>query len=381
MQKKTFLYLSIIVVLLACDNTKPLHSQEPTAKVDYQHPISFNPSNYVCYQTNNAINIDGQLNEMDWQQATTTNDFVDIEGDLKPKPPLKSNAKLLWNKDYLYIAMIMEEPHIWATLKDRDAVIFQDDAIEVFIDPDGDGHQYCELQVNAFNAIWDLLLSKPYRIGKGPHANTNWNITGLQTAVSLNGTLNKPDDEDEAWTVEMAIPWNAMKKITNTHSPPKNGDQWRMNLSRVDWLMDENENTYKKQIKQNSKKPKQEQYYVWSPQGRVALHQPETWGYVQFTQKRVGEELIFFDPNPEEQIKWALWQLHYQQAAYYKKYKKYATSIRELSKVDVKTPDYQLKLTMENYTEGYQLMAPTVEGNSNWVINEEGQILKKRFSK
>ena len=367
--------LFLVCLLIACDNTKPLHSQETSAKVNYQHPIPFEPSNYICYQTNNIINIDGQLKEADWAQAPNTKDFVDIEGSLQPTPPLKSSAKLLWNKDYLYIAMVMEEPHLWATLKDRDAIIFQDDAFEIFIDPDGDGHNYCEIQVNAFNAVWDLLLSKPYRIGKGPHAKTTWDVDGIQTAVSLNGTLNNPTDIDKSWTVEMAIPWSAMKEISTTNTPPKNGDQWRMNLSRVDWLMDVVGNNYQKQTKPNSEKPKQEQYHVWSPQGKIALHHPELWGYVQFTQKRVGVESVVFAPNPEEQIKWVLWQLHYQQAAYFKKYKKYATSILELSKVSVNILGYQFKLTMENNINGYQLIAPTVEGDRFWVINEEGQIL------
>ena len=214
-------------------------------------------------------------------------------------------------------------------------------------------------------------------MGKGPKANSAWDVVGLQTALSLNGSLNKSDDIDKGWTVEMAIPWNSLKELTPSKAPPKNGEQWRINLSRVDWLMNHSGNTYQKQTKPNSQKPLQEQYYVWSPQGKIALHHPETWGYVQFAKERVGEELIAFRPNPEEQIKWALWQLHYQQSAYFKKYKKYATSIQELSKVSVDVPNYEFKVTMENYINGYQLIASTVTGNSNWVINEEGLILEK----
>ena len=363
--------------MLACDNNKALHSQEISAKVNYQHPIPFQPSTYVCFQTNQPIKIDGELKEVDWEQAPNTANFVDIEGTLQPIPPLKTTAKLLWDKEYLYIAMVLEEPHLWATLKTRDTIIFLDDAIEVFIDPDGDGHNYCELQVNAFNVVWDLLLSKPYHLGKGPHANSNWDVLGLQTAVSLNGTLNRSEDIDKGWTVEMAIPWSALKELTQSNAPPKNEDQWRINLSRVDWLMDLSENTYRKRTKPNSQKPLQEQYYVWSPQGKIALHHPETWGYVQFAQERVGERSIAFKPNTEEPIKWALWQLHYQQSAYFKKYKKYATSIQEFSKVSLDIPNYEFKLTLDNYTNGYQLIAPTVKGNSNWIINEEGLILKK----
>ncbi len=368
-------FLLLILFLVACDNTKPLHNQETAVKVSHQHPVPFQPSTYVCYRTNHTIHIDGQLEEADWQLASATNDFVNIEGADKLMPPFKTNAKLLWDADNLYVGVTMQEPHLWATLKDRDAIIFQDDAFEIFIDPDGDGHQYCEIQVNAFNAVWDLLLSKPYRIGKESAANSKWNLQGLQTAVSFNGTLNQTHDIDDDWTVEIAIPWSAMKELSTTNSPPLNGDQWRMNLARVDWLLKIKENSYQKQMKPNKKRPEQERYDVWSPHGKIDLHQPEMWGYVQFTQKRVGEGQVSFATNPEEHIKWALWQLHYQQAAYFKKHRKYATSIQELSKVSVDIPNYQFDLTIKNSSDGYQLAAPTINGNSHWVINEDAQIL------
>ena len=57
--------------------------------------------------------------------------------------------KMLWDDEYFYIAADMLKPDIWATLTTRDAVIFQDNDFEVFIDPDGDTHEYYELEVNA----------------------------------------------------------------------------------------------------------------------------------------------------------------------------------------------------------------------------------------
>ncbi len=33
----------------------------------------------------------------------------------------------------------------------------------------------------------------------------------------------------------MAIPWSALKELNNSKTPPKNEDQWRINLSRVGW--------------------------------------------------------------------------------------------------------------------------------------------------
>lgn len=72
---------------------------------------------------------------------------------------------MLWDEDYFYVAADLEEPHIWANLKQRDTVIFYDNDFEAFIDPQGDNHRYYEYEMNALNTIWDLLLAKPNRDG------------------------------------------------------------------------------------------------------------------------------------------------------------------------------------------------------------------------
>ena len=81
----------------------------------------------------------------------------------------------------------MEEPDIWGTLAERDSVIFHDNDFEIFIDPDGDTHEYYELEVNALGTPWDLMLIRPYRYG-GPAIN-GWDIAGLRVGVDVRGGL------------------------------------------------------------------------------------------------------------------------------------------------------------------------------------------------
>src|SRR5690606_80496 len=133
-----------------------------------------------------AIEIDGKLGEKDWEAAPWTDLFVDIEGDRKPRPRFETRAKMLWDDAYFYVAATLKEPHVWATLTEHDSVIFHDHDFEVFIDPDGDNHNYYEIEINALNTEWDLLLKKPYRDG-GPALN-EWEIPGLKKAVAIEGT-------------------------------------------------------------------------------------------------------------------------------------------------------------------------------------------------
>ena len=195
--------------------------------------IEYAPRSYVCYKVSAPIVVDGKINDVSWQKADWSEAFVDIEGDLKPNPFFDTKVKMLWDENYFYFVAQMEEPHVWATLKDRDAIIYKDNDFEIFLDPDGDTHHYYELEVNALETEWDLLLLKPYR-DQAKVAVDSWDIPGLITKVHVNGTINDPSDIDKGWSVEIAIPWKAQEECApNFH--PLEGEQWKINFSRVHW--------------------------------------------------------------------------------------------------------------------------------------------------
>ncbi len=114
------------------------------------------------------------MDDAAWLDAPWSLDFVDIEGDVKPKPWFRTRVKMLWDDEYFYVGAELEEPHLWATQTAHDSVIFHENDFEVFIDPDGDNHDYYEYEINALGTDWDLRLPKPYRDG-GPALN-EWEI-------------------------------------------------------------------------------------------------------------------------------------------------------------------------------------------------------------
>jgi len=191
------------------------------------------PRAYICEPADLAPVIDGRLDDSIWQNVTWTDEFLDIQGDGFPVPRHRTTCAMRWDDTYFYIAARLQEPHVQGTLTQRDAVIYHDNDFEVFIDPDGDNHLYYELEINALNTVWDLLLVKPYRDG-APAVNA-WDIQGLKTAVHVDGTLNDASDKDRGWTVEIAIPWDVLAQCANRPSPPEAGHIWRVNFSRVQW--------------------------------------------------------------------------------------------------------------------------------------------------
>jgi hypothetical protein len=275
---------------------------------------------YVCYRAQETLSLNGKLDDPAWRAVPWTDPFTDIEGDIRPKPRHQTRAKMLWDDEYFYVGADLIEPDVWATLTERDSVIFHDNDFEIFIDPDGDNHQYYEIEINALNTVWDLRLVKPYRDG-GPALN-EWNIDGLKTAVHVDGTINRPGDRDRGWSMEMAFPWKVLAEYANRPTPPKDGDQWRINFSRVEWKTNVVNGKY---VKAPGMK---EDNWVWSPQGVVDMHWPEMWGYVQFSTGKPGTAK--FKPDPTLPARQSLMKIYYAQQELKKRKNWWASSYNQL---------------------------------------------------
>ncbi len=355
-----FIYLSIILF-----NTSIFENTTSTTPADFR--------NYVCYTTNEEILIDGKLSENAWKKATFSDLFVDIEGEGLPKPLHDTRVKMLWDAEYLYIGAWLEEPHIWATYTERESVIFQENDFEIFIDPNGNTHNYYEIEVNALNTIWDLLLTKPYR--DGGKAINSWNVEGMKTAVYLDGTINNPSDQDKFWSVEFALPWSSLKEQAFENRKPKDGEQWRINFSRVQWRLDIENNNYVKRINPKTKKSFPEFNWVWSPQGVIAMHQPETWGFIQFSNEFVGGKKAAFVLDDEEDCKWELRKVYYAQEKFKSKNDSYADNLESLD-IQINCCDNpSLEIIAQNA--GFKAILNCDNSGEKWSIRQDGLIWKK----
>ncbi len=228
------------------------------------------PKSYACPRATGAITIDGRTDEIAWRAAPWSDAFVDIEGDVRPRPRFDTRMRMLWDDTHLYVAARMEEPHVWGTLTRHDEIVFHDNDFEVFIDPDGDTRHYYEIEINALGTIFDLMLHRRYVDG-GP-ADHDWDCKGLLRAVHVDGTLNDPTDVDRSWSVELAIPWSAL----DFDPAPAVGDTWRISFSRVQWRHEVVGGRYRRIP------GRREDNWVWTPQYAINMHLPRHWGYVTF---------------------------------------------------------------------------------------------------
>ncbi|MDE0858747.1 MAG: carbohydrate-binding family 9-like protein [Akkermansiaceae bacterium] len=248
------------------------------------------PRHYRCQKIDRPIKIDGTLTDPAWEGIPWTDDFVDITGKDSLKPHFRTRVKMAWDDEFFYVGAELEEPHVWGTITKKNAVMFEDNDFEVFIDPDCDGLNYYEFEINALGTIWELSLPKPY--GEGGVPILGCNLPGLKKAVHVKGTINDSNDLDEAWSVEVAFPWKELCKYNkNRPSPPTPGDVWKVNFSRVQWPHEIIDGRYVRipphgtPIAESLNPEEQdhpENNWVWSPQGAVNMHLPARWGEVEF---------------------------------------------------------------------------------------------------
>lgn len=282
------------------------------------------PRHYVVHHVTSPPNIDGRLDEEQWKAVPWTDAFVDIAAGLTPRK--HTQAKLLWDKDNLYVGAWLQEDQVWANITEHDSVIFHDNDFEVFLDPGGTTHYYKEFEVNARGATWDLCLNKPY--GNGGFENSGrtmgkngWEL-GEKAAVHIDGKLDGPEASNKGWFVEVALPIKSLL-VNQTGAEPAIGKYWRTSFSRVEWRVLRQGSSFVK----DPAYPKEDNW-VWQPMAEINMHLPERWGILQFADEHVGATPVVRDPSWPVRRAAAL--AYDAQGAHHKETGQYSTTLEEL---------------------------------------------------
>ena len=100
---------------------------------------------YVARRTDKPIKIDGKLDDAAWKDAPSTGPFVNT---MTGAPvDQRTEAKLLWDDKFLYVAFENADSDVWASLSKRDDKLWTQEADELMIDADKNGKTYVEFQV------------------------------------------------------------------------------------------------------------------------------------------------------------------------------------------------------------------------------------------
>ena len=221
------LSVALSVVLLAAPfagSVTAASAQQPADSTS-RKSASASPRTMRATRRSGPIIIDGKLDDAAWQAATPVTfafPWVSQTGKMQ-----KTLARLTWDDDNLYVAYECEDSDVTAVRMQRDDPVYMDDAVEIHIAPPGVKDLYLGFEMNARGAMYDYLYPFPQRFIK------KYNVEGVRIAVTINGTLNNSTDQDQGWTLEVAIPWSAFSDLAN-NPIPKIGDRWLADMSRWD---------------------------------------------------------------------------------------------------------------------------------------------------
>ncbi len=185
---------------------------------------------YHCPYISEPINVDGLLDETAWQQAKPLSLVIPVS---HQKPISKTEAKLLWDDNYLYVGFKAYDKDIWSYFTERDSTTCNEDALEVFLKPHLQENPYYNFEINALNTVYDAFNIRRNAGGDDHHRWSRWNCEGLKSAVHIKGTINNWQDVDEYWQLEVAIPFAELPTLKGTG--PVAGDKWLFHLSRYDY--------------------------------------------------------------------------------------------------------------------------------------------------
>src|SRR3954471_9752147 len=175
---------------------------------------------YEAHRASAPIVIDGKLDDKAWAAAPAVELIFPWESQTGAKQ--KTTVKLLWDDRYLYAGYECEDRDITAVFLDRDDPTYRDDAVELFINPKpSQTGVYFGLEMNARAVLYDYLMYD------SRYAFKRFNLQGVQLATFIRGTVNMRGDEDQGWSLEVAVPWANFEELSGR---PEAGTVWRMNL-------------------------------------------------------------------------------------------------------------------------------------------------------
>ena len=333
------------------------------------------PHGYVCYRTADPIKIDGRMTELSWQKAEEITAFVDISGEGFPQPRHATKAKMLWDDEYLYVGAELEEPHVWADIKTHDEVVYYNNDFEVFIDPDGDAHNYFEIEINALGTLFDLAIEKPYRAITPTFVQFQWDCPGLKAKTQVKGTINNPKDVDEGWSVELAIPRKAIAQSFDNYLQADN--YLRVGFSRVEWQHELVDGKYAR--KKNAEgKYLPEDNWTWGPTGMIAMHMPERWGFVYLSGSKVGEQRVEFRYPEEFEAERLLWAMFYAQEEQYARTGRFFSFVDEFRLTDKERAMLPkgAQLRVESMSHAYEITLIKADGTQIY-IDHDGYLRRR----
>ena len=282
----------IEILPLESTTVKDETSVKPTnfqSEVDNAQPVPKAPQSPV---------IDGNLFEKAWSKAVALHPFYSADGTAEPYEP--TQAFLMWDEQHLYIGIKvysdeMRQLHVSQT--ETGSAVWQDDSIEILVDPNPNTKLYYHLIVNPIGTIFNQMVKADYppdyrfaptdtesvdnrkrksgaKTARNPQVKPHQNRKGGNSHPDTTQVEIETQITSRYWSIEIALMRDFLE--------PELTGNWRLNLLR--------------------KAQKNREFSYWMPTYDTQTpwwpHYRDRLGRLQFT--TVSEESVLF--GIEEQL-------------------------------------------------------------------------------
>lgn len=167
------------------------------------------------------IEIDGRLDEPAWGAALQ----MPLVGSLTGAPPRHPTvARVLRDERHLYLAFDCRDDQVFVRSgRQHDDPIYEDEVVEVFLDPAGTGRDYVEIEVSPAGVTFDARFES-WRSDLG-------RARAWESGAAAAAWIDRGPAVDRGWTVELRLPMDALRGAA---PPPRPGSRWRANLYRLE---------------------------------------------------------------------------------------------------------------------------------------------------
>jgi hypothetical protein len=171
--------------------------------------------------------------------------------------PFRTACRLVGTTEAMYVRFDVSDVAPWHTLTTRDDRLWNEEVVEIFIDPLMTGRDYVEIEINPANIVCDLIVRHPW---PALESDPSWHFPDLETRVRPWRAAGSGPD---GWTAVARLPWTGFAALSPSLAlPPAAGDVWRFNVFRI------------KRPGGPSRPDEGVVYAAWSPTGGPSFHVP-----------------------------------------------------------------------------------------------------------
>lgn len=174
-------------------------------------------------------------------------------------PQYRTTFKAVWSEAGMAVRFDALDDGPWHTMVRRDDPIWEEEVVEIFLDPTRSGANYAEIEISPINLVTDLHIVKPW-----PHMESRreWDWTGLESTVIPGVAFGLPA---RSWTALVWLPWSGLATMTpvvTPYVPPSAWDNWHFNVFRI------------KRPHGPAEPERDAIYAAWSPPDGPSFHAP-----------------------------------------------------------------------------------------------------------